>query len=222
MDEFLTKLTGASTLSITQILARLLLAFLLTSTIALLYARTYRGYGRPQPMAMVLVLVSLATAGIIMAIGDNLALSLGMVGALSIVRFRAAIKDNRDLAYLFWTLAVGLVSGAGAFALAITLMLFVSVVVLVLERFNLFRSGRKQYMVVLSLLRSEETTEPQTLLPGAQLMTSSYDRESQLEELTYLVDFADGEALERFRRSALADTSLRGFQVLTPEDLALG
>ena len=118
IQDLLTKLSAGSPLTGMEIVSRLLLALILTTPIAAIYSKNYRGYGRPAQMTLVLILVSLTTTGIIMAIGNNLALSLGMVGALSIVRFRAAVKDNRDLAYLFWSLAIGLVCGAGVFMLA--------------------------------------------------------------------------------------------------------
>lgn len=137
-------LTRSSSLGPAEVLGRFFLALLLSVMIAAIYARTYRGYGRPSQLAVVLVMVAIATAGIIMAIGDNLALSLGMVGALSIVRFRAAVKDNRDLAYVFWTLAVGLVSGAGAYLLAILLLVFMGVAVGILERLDLFETTTRK------------------------------------------------------------------------------
>ena len=67
------------------------------------------------------------TAGIMLAMGSNLTISLGMVGALSIVRFRNAVKDSADLTYLFWSIGAGIIAGAGLFELAIFLSLAVAV-----------------------------------------------------------------------------------------------
>jgi hypothetical protein len=177
-------------------------------------------------MALVLVLVALATCGIIMAIGDNLALSLGMVGALSIVRFRAAVKDNRDLAYLFWTLAIGLVCGAGVYKLALLLLLTMGCVVLVLERFALFETATKKFIVIVSLRRAEDgatPADPLSLLPaGAELKSSTYHRDSGVEESTFLVDFAGAAAIDAFKTRARGEASVSGFQILGPEDAILG
>jgi hypothetical protein len=220
MEDFIAKLSGSSTLTTSEISARLLLAFILTAGIAWLYSRNYRGYGRPSQMALVLVLVALATCGIIMAIGDNLALSLGMVGALSIVRFRAAIKDNRDLAYLFWALTVGLVAGAGALHLALMLAAFIGAVVVVMERTDVFRTLTRKYIVILS---SSDAGEVQSLLPpDAQLKSAVFHKESGVEESTFLVDFKDAAALATFKDKAKSHASLTGYQILGPEDTILG
>ena len=221
LEEALARLAGSSTLGVGDVVARLGLTFLLTSAIAFLYSRNYRGYGRPNQMALVLVLVALATAGIISAIGDNLGLALGMVGALSIVRFRAAIKDNRDLAYLFWSLAVGLVCGTGAFLLALTLAGFVGVVAVALERLNIFRSVTRAHIVILSGAAGGAPIEG--LLPAdATLKSTVYQRDGQTEESTYLVQFADEAAISGFKERARAHEGLTGFQILGPEDTILG
>lgn len=227
LEDFLEKLSGGSALTATEIGTRLLLAFILTGAIAWLYSRNYRGYGRPSQMALVLVLVALATCGIIMAIGDNLALSLGMVGALSIVRFRAAIKDNRDLAYLFWSLTVGLVAGAGALHLAIMLTVFLGAVVVVMERTDVFRTLTKNYIVILSATAEDSSGGPassvRALLPaGAQLKSAVFHKASGVEESTFLVDFKDAATLAGFKDKAKAHASLTGYQILGPEDTILG
>lgn len=225
MEELIAKLSGTSKLAPAAILARLLLSFILAVTIALIYSRNYKGYGRPSQMALVLVLVGLATSGIIMAIGDNIALSLGLVGALSIVRFRAAVKDNRDLAYLFWIITIGLVCGSGRFLLALMLMLFMGVVVVLLERFELFQTATRRFIVILTQQRAEGAEPPgvASLLPGeATLKSTVFHRESGSEESTYLVDFPDAEALEGFKTSARAHSGLSGFQILGPEDTIIG
>jgi hypothetical protein len=221
-EDVLARLSEASTLTATEIVSRLLLALILTTPIAAIYARNYRGYGRPSQMTLVLVLVSLATGGIIMAIGNNLALSLGMVGALSIVRFRAAVKDNRDLAYLFWSLSVGLVCGAGGYLLAIVLTVFLGGVALGLERLEPFRSATRRYIVILSLQPGDEP-KSQGLLPGgAELKSTVFQREAGVEESTYLVDFADAGAIEAFKQRAREQAAVTGYQILGPEDTILG
>ncbi len=218
-------LGSSSDLGAVEICARLILAFLLTSAIAAVYTRSYKGYGRPGQMALVLVLVSQATCGIIMAIGHNLALSLGMVGALSIVRFRAAVKDNRDLAYLFWTIAIGLVCGAGGYLLAILLLVILGAGVGFLERLQLFKAKTRSHIVILSQLRAAGAAPPSidAVLPsGSELRSSIYQRDTGIEESTFLVEFADPRAIEVFKQGVQAETSLTGYQILGPEDAILG
>ena len=80
-----------------------------------------------------LVALSMITAAIILSIQSSVVISLGMVGALSIVRFRTAIKDPMDLVFLFWSIAVGIICGAGLYGMALMLSLCVTIVVLVLD-----------------------------------------------------------------------------------------
>ena len=87
--------------------------------ISLIYKKTFSGIMYSTGFAMSLIGLSLVTTLVIMAVTSNVVLSLGMVGALSIVRFRAAIKEPMEIVFLFWSLAVGIVIGAGMIPLAI-------------------------------------------------------------------------------------------------------
>lgn len=80
-----------------------------------------------------LALISIITAGIILAMQSNLVISLGMVGALSIVRFRTAVKDPMDLMFLFWAISVGIISGAGMYQIAFVMSLLVTIGLFALE-----------------------------------------------------------------------------------------
>lgn len=106
--------------SFTPATVLLTLAFALITgvLISLVYKITYRGVLYSPQFSMVLIMLTLVTAPVVMAIGSNVALSMGMVGALSIVRFRTAIKDSRDTVYIFWSIIVGICCGVGDYAVA--------------------------------------------------------------------------------------------------------
>lgn len=95
------------------------------------YKKTFHGVLYSSTFGVSLIGMSMVTTLVILAVTSNVVLSLGMVGALSIVRFRAAIKDPLDIVYLFWALACGIVTGAGQFLMAIVGSLVVGVVLLV-------------------------------------------------------------------------------------------
>ncbi|MBU0660605.1 DUF4956 domain-containing protein [Patescibacteria group bacterium] len=120
--------------TIGQITASLLLTFFLSSFIYYIYKKTYSGVTFSKNFGMTLILVSLVAAVIVMAISGNLALSLGMIGALSIVRFRSAIKDPRDIAFLFWAVSTGIVSGVFIYKLAIISHIIIAAVILFFSR----------------------------------------------------------------------------------------
>lgn len=87
-----------------------------------------------------LVLMSLITAAIILTVQSSVVISLGMVGALSIVRFRTAVKDPMDLAFLFWAISVGIICGAGLVEIALILSLVATVIIFALDRIPILRT----------------------------------------------------------------------------------
>ena len=97
----------------------LLLAFGMGLFIFLIYKKTYQGVMYSSSFGVTLVALTMITALVILAVTSNVVLSLGMVGALSIVRFRTAIKEPLDIAFLFWSIATGIVLAAGMFPLAV-------------------------------------------------------------------------------------------------------
>ena len=114
------------------ILVSLLLAFVVGLFIAWIYRRNYRGVMYSNNFTLTLVLMTLITCPVVMCIRESIALSMGMVGALSIVRFRTAVKDPMDTAYMFWALTMGILLGAGLYVIALVVVLGISVFVLLM------------------------------------------------------------------------------------------
>ena len=101
-----------------KVVIALALGFLVGVIIAFVYKKCYRGVLYSPTFAMTLVMLTLITTPVVMCIKSDLSLSMGMVGALSIVRFRTAIKDSRDTVYIFWSIIVGICCGVGDYAVA--------------------------------------------------------------------------------------------------------
>ena len=115
--------------------------------IAFVYKRCYRGMQYSPNFALTLILLTLVTTPVVMCIGSNIALSMGMVGALSIVRFRTAVKDPLDTAYMFWALTMGILLGAQQFIIALVVVAGISVILFAL---NLFKfTSPNGYLLVL-------------------------------------------------------------------------
>lgn len=106
--------------NISSILVALVAALALGILIFLVYRRFYTGVIYSRTFAVTLVGMTVLTCMVTLAISTNVVISLGMVGALSIVRFRTAVKDPMDLLYLFWAITTGITSGAGMYVLALT------------------------------------------------------------------------------------------------------
>lgn len=114
------------------ILVSLLLAFVVGLFIAFIYRKNYRGVMYSNNFTLTLVLMTLITCPVVMCIRESIALSMGMVGALSIVRFRTAVKDPLDTAYMFWSLTMGILLGAGQFFLTALTVVGIAVLITVL------------------------------------------------------------------------------------------
>jgi len=112
------------------------LSFVLGLFIFLIYKKTFSGVMYSSGFGISLVAMSMITTLIILAISSNIVLSLGMVGALSIVRFRTAVKDPMDITYLFWSISAGIVVGAGMIPLAVFGSLFIGIVLLIFSNRN--------------------------------------------------------------------------------------
>ncbi len=106
----------------------LLMGFVVGVIIAFVYKKCYRGVLYSPSFAMTLVMLTLITTPVVMCIKSDIALSMGMVGALSIVRFRTAVKDPMDTAYMFWALTMGILLGAELYVIALVVVLGISVV----------------------------------------------------------------------------------------------
>ena len=140
-------LENISSVSILDMAIALVLAFGIGMFIFLVYKKTYMGVMYSSSFGTTLVALTMITTVVILAVTSNVVLSLGMVGALSIVRFRTAIKEPLDIAFLFWSIAVGIVLAAGMIPLAVIGSVIIGVILLV---FVNKKSHCNPYIVVLS------------------------------------------------------------------------
>lgn len=140
-------LENVGSVSLFDTLLALVLAFGLGMFIFLVYKKTYQGVMYSSGFGTTLVALTMITTVVMLALTSNVVLSLGMVGALSIVRFRAAIKDPLDIAFLFWAITVGIVLAAGMIPLAVLGSVIIGAMLLVLVNRKAYYNP---YIVVLS------------------------------------------------------------------------
>ena len=159
-------LENVTSVNLLDMALALILAFGIGLFIFFVYKKTYSGVMYSASFGTTLVALTMITTVVILAVTSNVVLSLGMVGALSIVRFRTAIKEPLDIAFLFWSIAVGIVLAAGMIPLAVIGSVIIGVILLV---FVNRKSSANPYMVVLSCadhkseLMAKEYLEKQTL-----------------------------------------------------------
>ena len=141
-------LQNVTSVSILDMVLALVLAFGVGLFIFFVYKKTYAGVMYSSSFGVTLVALTMITTLVILAVTSNIVLSLGMVGALSIVRFRTAIKEPMDIAFLFWSIAVGIVLAAGLIPLAVFGTVIIGIILLV---FSNQKDNTNPYIVVLAL-----------------------------------------------------------------------
>lgn len=140
-------LEKVSSFSLLDVVVAMVVAFALGLFIYIVYKRTFRGVMYSSSFGVSLMAMTLITTLIILAVTSNVILSLGMVGALSIVRFRTAVKEPLDIAFLFWAISAGIVTGAGLIPLAVVGSIFIGVILTV---FVNVKTSDTPYIAVIS------------------------------------------------------------------------
>ena len=186
-SSFLENIAGVSILDMIIALA---LAFGIGMFIFLVYKNTYQGVMYSSSFGTTLVALTMITTVVILAVTSNVVLSLGMVGALSIVRFRTAIKEPLDIAFLFWAIAVGIVLAAGFIPLAVIGSVIIGTILLV---FVNKKSHVNPYIVVLSCKDSSAEKNAVNFLKGnvQKCIVKSKTATKGLIELTLEIRMAD-------------------------------
>lgn len=185
--------TNLKSFSVLDTVIALALAFVLGLLIYFVYKKTYKGVMYSAAFGVTLIALSMITTFVILAVTANIVLSLGMVGALSIVRFRTAIKEPMDIAFLFWAIAAGIVLGAGLIPLAVIGSVIIGVVILVFS--NMKTVGAVPYILVINCSYSVENSVNSIIRQNSYkyLLKSKTVTKAGLE-LTYEVRLKDREA----------------------------
>ncbi len=186
-----------SELSPATMIAAMLSALVCGIIIYLVYRFCYRGIVYNDNFNVLLVMITAITGFIIMTISSNVVLSLGMVGALSIVRFRTAIKDPLDIGFLFWSIAAGITAGAGLYFVAIFGTVLIAVIYII---FSLMKKEKKNYLLIVRYADSAEKNV-NAVLGGMKYRLKNKTVNGELTELTIEVKIKhnDTSSVARFK-----------------------
>ena len=166
----------------TDILLGLLTSLLAGLFILLIYKNSRKDVNMSGGFCLTLLMITAISGMIVLTITSNLALSLGMVGALSIVRFRTAIKDSVDTAFLFWAVAAGITAGAGFYLITLIGCLFIGALCII--SLLLLEKTAKSYLLV---VRMDETT----VAEGVEGILKKENMRFKLSALTQTADYAE-------------------------------
>ncbi|VXA97545.1 conserved membrane hypothetical protein [Bacillus sp. 349Y] len=189
--------------SLTDSIIGLVVAFLIGLFIYVVYKKTFNGVIYSHSFNISLLIMTMATALVIMGISNNVLLSLGMVGALSIVRFRTPIKDPMDLVYIFWSIVSGILCGAGFIPLVVIGSVLIGLVLLV------FVNKITVENPFLLIVKADSGSSSETIEAELKKLTSRYQLKSQSfmgsdeMETTYEVRMKTGESAMLAKLKAL-------------------
>ena len=183
-----------------NIVLSLLTALISAIIINYIYRKTYIGVSYTKSFSLSIILLSMVTSLIIRTINSNLSLSLGMVGALSIVRFRTAVKDPVDTVFMFWAICVGIMSGAGLYLVALLATLIIGICYFISYTYQ-SKSKNKLLLVIKTYsINSNIIIETMNKNKNAKLKTESY--KNNIAEFTYELSCrSDAEEILKFKDS---------------------
>jgi uncharacterized membrane protein YhiD involved in acid resistance len=145
LEGFQSNLTNV--IEFNSFVVNLIVALICGFIISVFYRVSYRGPHYSTSFVQALVILSMVTALVIMVIGNNLARAFGLVGAMSIIRFRTAIKDTQDIVFIFFALAAGMAAGVGLNIIAVAGSLFIGAILMSLSKFEYARPHKKDYLL---------------------------------------------------------------------------
>jgi uncharacterized membrane protein YhiD involved in acid resistance len=146
----------SGTFSVTDVVVAMALSFVLSTIIGHVYRYTHRNVSYSQSYVQTLVIVGMVVALIMLVVGSNLARAFSLVGALSVIRFRNAIKETRDVGFVFMAMAIGMACGARFYTLAAVGAVVICVVVVVMFKFNWFALSVQRQVVKVQVPAGED------------------------------------------------------------------
>tara|TARA_B100000029_G_C17496233_1_gene930993 strand:+ start:112 stop:801 length:690 start_codon:yes stop_codon:yes gene_type:complete len=186
-----------------EIIINLLLAFILGVVISIVYKKTHKGLSYSQSFMITNIFICVIVAIVIMIIGNNLARAFALVGALSIIRFRTVIKDTKDIAFIFWSLAAGMGAGTGSYFISIVGTIFLVIIAIVLFKTNFGSIYKSEFILQFRYLRSDgEQTEYLNLIKkyarSHTLLNAEPSGDEKTIKLTFDILMKEDEDLNKF------------------------
>jgi len=180
--------------SVEEVLSSILVAFVCGLLIAFFYKVSYRGAGYPQTFLFSLVTLAMVTTIVILVIGNNLARAFGLVGAMSIIRFRTAVKETQDIMFIFFSLAIGMTCGVRLFDVAIASTILIGTILVILSKTNLIFQRRTKYLLQFHFTFDDNGKQPPYIsvlkkyTRKNRLINSKTLGETEMMELSFYVE----------------------------------
>ncbi len=188
----------------TEILINIILSFFLGLFISYIYKITHKGMSYSQSFMITNIFIALIVCMVIMIIGNNIARAFALVGALSIIRFRTVIKDTKDIAYIFWSLASGMAAGTGSYFIAIIGSIIISIVAIVLFKTNYGSIYKSEFLLQFRYNKDPKRSDPiyndlfKEFCKSTTLLNSEISGDNETLKLTFDIYLKENIDLDDF------------------------
>jgi uncharacterized membrane protein YhiD involved in acid resistance len=209
MPEFLQFEDLSGTFTVTDLVLSITLSFVLSSVVGLVYRATHRGVSYSQTYVQTLVLMGMVVSVVMLIVGSNIARAFALVGALSIIRFRNAVKETRDVGFIFLAMAIGMATGTRFYMLATLATGAISAVILLMNRMDWFKLNVQSQVVKVQVPAGEDYSKAldDALLKyttDSELVSLESVRAGALTEMTYTARLKDsarpGQLIQELRQ----------------------
>lgn len=209
--------------SVFEIMINIIVALSCGLFIAFIYKKSYRGAGYSAAFANSMIILTMITAIVIMVIGNNLARAFGLVGAMSIIRFRTAVKDTQDIVFIFFGLAIGMASGVGYHKLAIFGSIFIGLMIYLLTRSNFTSTKPNDYLLQFAFRPNGEVSPPYLAILDKycrrhNIINAKTIEDQNIIELAYYVKFKNKEKNPEFIRELDKIKGVKNISLFFDED----
>jgi uncharacterized membrane protein YhiD involved in acid resistance len=192
-----------SEFAVTDMLLVMVLSFVLSAGIGWIYQITHRGTSYAQSFVFTLVLNGMVVALVMLVIGSDIARAFSLVGALSIIRFRNAVKETRDVGFIFFTMAIGMAVGTRFYLLAVAGTVFVGLVIVLMTRYNWFAREMSSHILHIQVQNGApfETLFDRALAKytnTSELISADSVQSGTLTELTYSIGLKKSSRVQEF------------------------
>jgi len=207
-----------------DVVINITLSFVLGIVVAMVYRSTQKGFKYSISMMHTLIFLSMIVSFVMMIIGSDIARAFSLVGALSVIRFRTAIKDTKDTSFVFWALASGMATGVGYYQVAIVGTLMIGGMILIIQYSRIGLLRRKEVLLKFTVgAGGKQTTLPyqevfESYLIKYSLLNIRTFQQGELVELSFLIKLKDKNLLEEFSRRLSAIPKLERISLIICED----
>ncbi|MFJ9391780.1 DUF4956 domain-containing protein [Nocardioides sp. NPDC101246] len=213
----------SSTFTVFDIVASLTLSFVLSAIIGYVYRATHKNVSYSQSYVQTLVLAGMVVSLIMLVVGSNIARAFALVGALSVIRFRNAVKETRDVGFIFLVMAIGMTTGTRFYLLAIAATVMICLVLVLMNKFNWFKLDVQRQVVKVQVPPEPEyTSNVEDLMiqhcSDFELVSTESVRSGALIELYYTAQLKKGSSSRELLQALSAVNSGQRVTVLTGYD----